>query len=163
MRYLPLTEGDRKAMLAKIGAPSVESLYGDVPAKRCCIAPIADTDSTNSSRTQHFGWRQRSRRRFNPELPQRREAYRHVPAVVDPARRVPHFLHAPTSRKFWTGTLQYLFEFQTQVALLTGMDVANASMYDGATATVRAAMMANRVTRRKKTVLSGGLHPITAR
>ena len=57
------------------------------------------------------------------------------------------------------GTLQYLFEFQTQVALLTGMEVANASMYDGATACAEAVMMANRVTGRKKAVLSGGLHP----
>jgi glycine dehydrogenase subunit 1 len=57
------------------------------------------------------------------------------------------------------GTLQYLFEFQTQVALLTGMEVANASMYDGATACTEAVMMANRLTGRNQTVLSGGLHP----
>jgi glycine dehydrogenase subunit 1 len=57
------------------------------------------------------------------------------------------------------GTLQYLFEFQTQVALLTGMEVANASLYDGATACVEAVMMANRVTGRRRAVLSGGLHP----
>ena len=57
------------------------------------------------------------------------------------------------------GTLQYLFEFQTQVALLTGMEVANASLYDGATACAEAVMMANRLTGRNKAVLSGGLHP----
>jgi len=55
--------------------------------------------------------------------------------------------------------LQYLFEFQTQVALLTGMEVANASMYDGSTACAEAVMMANRVTRRTRAILSGGLHP----
>ena len=52
-----------------------------------------------------------------------------------------------------------LFEFQSQVALLTGMDVANASMYDGSTACGEAVLMAHRITRRKKAVLSGGLHP----
>ncbi len=57
------------------------------------------------------------------------------------------------------GTLQYLFEFQTQVAALTGMEVANASMYDGSTGTAEAVLMAHRVTRRNKAVLSGGLHP----
>ena len=57
------------------------------------------------------------------------------------------------------GTLQYLFEFQTQVALLTGMDVANASMYDGATSAAEAIMMAMRVTRRNRAIVSGGLHP----
>src|SRR5262249_9614060 len=57
------------------------------------------------------------------------------------------------------GTLQYLFEFQTQVALLTGMEVANASLYDGATACAGAVAMAGRITRRDKAILSGGLHP----
>ena len=55
--------------------------------------------------------------------------------------------------------MQYLFEFQTQVALLTGMDVANASLYDGSTATAEAVLMAQRITKRGKAILSGGLHP----
>ena len=67
--------------------------------------------------------------------------------------------YTPYQPEVSQGTLQYLFEFQTQVALLTGMEVANASMYDGATACAEAVMMANRVTGRKKAVLSGGLHP----
>src|SRR5690606_29964753 len=57
------------------------------------------------------------------------------------------------------GTLQYLFEFQTQVALLTGMEVANASMYDGSTGCAEAILMARRITRRKRAIISGGLHP----
>ena len=89
-------------------------------------------------------------------------AYRHhVPAAVDhliQRARVPDPLHALPARDA-QGTLQYLFEFQTQVALLTGMEVANASLYDGSTACAEAVMMANRVTGRKRAVLSGGLHP----
>ena len=67
--------------------------------------------------------------------------------------------YTPYQPEIAQGTLQYLFEFQTQVALLTGMEVANASMYDGSTACAEAVLMANRVTRRDKAVISGGLHP----
>jgi glycine dehydrogenase subunit 1 len=89
-------------------------------------------------------------------------AYRHhVPASVDHLIQRGEFLTAytPYQPEVAQGTLQMLFEFQTQVALITGMEVANASMYDGSTACVEAVQMANRVTRRGKAILSGGLHP----
>ena len=89
-------------------------------------------------------------------------AYRHhVPASVDHLIQRSEFLtsYTPYQPEIAQGTLQYLFEFQTQVAMLTGMDVANASMYDGSTATAEAVLMAHRITRRRKAVLSGGLHP----
>ena len=89
-------------------------------------------------------------------------AYRHhVPATVDHLLQRSEFLTAytPYQPEISQGTLQVLFEFQTQVAMLTGMDVANASMYDGSTATAEAVLMARRVTRRKKAILSGSLHP----
>ena len=85
----------------------------------------------------------------------------HIPAAVDYLIQRGEFLtsYTPYQPEIAQGTLQYLFEFQTQVCLLTGMEVANASMYDGATATAEAVMMANRVTRRAKAVVSGNLHP----
>ena len=85
----------------------------------------------------------------------------HIPAAVDHLIQRGEFLtsYTPYQPEVSQGTLQYLFEFQTQVALLTGMEVANASLYDGATACAEAVMMANRVTGRRKAVLSGGLHP----
>ena len=89
-------------------------------------------------------------------------AYRHhVPAAVDHIIQRSEFLtsYTPYQPEIAQGTLQYLFEFQTQVANLTAMEVANASMYDGSTATGEAVLMAHRVTRRRKAVLSGGLHP----
>src|SRR6201996_8424099 len=89
-------------------------------------------------------------------------AYRHhVPASVDHLIQRGEFLtsYTPYQPELAQGTLQYLFEFQTQVALLTGMEVANASLYDGATAWAEGVAMAGRVTRRSKAVLSGGLHP----
>lgn len=89
-------------------------------------------------------------------------AYKHhVPATVDHIIQRSEFLtsYTPYQPEIAQGTLQVLFEFQTQVAALTGLEVANASMYDGSTACAEAVMMAQRVTRRKKAVLSGGLHP----
>src|SRR5204863_2172202 len=89
-------------------------------------------------------------------------AYRqHVPAAVDHLIQRGEFLtsYTPYQPEVAQGTLQYLFEFQTQVALITGMDVANASMYDGSTACAEAVVMANRVTRRTKALISGSLHP----
>ncbi|MDY0242635.1 MAG: aminomethyl-transferring glycine dehydrogenase subunit GcvPA, partial [Rhodospirillaceae bacterium] len=85
----------------------------------------------------------------------------HVPATVDALIQRGEFLtsYTPYQPEVSQGTLQYLFEFQTQVALITGMDVANASMYDAATAVAEAAAMAARITKRKRVLLSGGLHP----
>src|SRR5207249_4075249 len=89
-------------------------------------------------------------------------AYRHhIPAAVDHLIQRGEFLtsYTPYQPEVAQGTLQYLYEFQTQVALLTAMEVANASLYDGASACAEAVAMAGRVTRRGKAVLSGGLHP----
>jgi glycine dehydrogenase subunit 1 len=89
-------------------------------------------------------------------------AYKHhVPAAVDHLIQRSEFLtsYTPYQPEIAQGTLQYMFEFQTQVALLTGMEVANASLYDGSTATAEAVLMAQRITRRPKAILSGGLHP----
>ena len=89
-------------------------------------------------------------------------AYRHhIPATVDHLIQRGEFLTAytPYQPEIAQGTLQTMFEFQTQVAALTGMEVANASMYDGSTACAEAAVMACRVTKRNTVVMSGGLHP----
>src|SRR6202040_1768833 len=89
-------------------------------------------------------------------------AYRHhVPAAVDYLVQRGEFLtsYTPYQPEIAQGTLQALFEFQTQVAMLTGMEVANASMYDGSTAAAEAVLMAHRITKRRKAVLAGNLHP----
>jgi glycine dehydrogenase subunit 1 len=165
MRYLPLTETDRRAMLAKIGVPSVESLYADVPQKALLTAPIAELPN-------HLGEIEVERTMLGfagqnlgtgacPSFLGAGAYRHHVPATVDYLIQRGEFLtsYTPYQPEVTQGTLQYLFEFQTQVALITGMDVANASMYDGATSCVEAVMMANRLTRRARAVLSGGLHP----
>jgi glycine dehydrogenase subunit 1 len=165
MRYLPHTPADRKAMLAAIGVDSIDELYVDVPAAarrdglieglplaqgelevERALARLAAMNLTAATAPAFLG----------------AGAYRHhVPAAVDHLIQRSEFLtsYTPYQPEVSQGTLQYLFEFQTQVALLTGMDAANASMYDGATACAEAVLMAARITRRRKAIVSGGLHP----
>ena len=164
MRYLPLTPADRAEMLAVIGAKSIDELFADVPA----AARKADLFDL----PLHAGELEVERELSALAAMNRPAgagpffcgagAYKHhVPASVDHIIQRSEFLtsYTPYQPEIAQGTLQVLFEFQTQVAALTGLEVANASMYDGSTACAEAVMMAQRVTRKKKAVLSGGLHP----
>lgn len=165
MRFLPQTDADRKEMLAIIGASSIDALYSDVPSAKLLKEPIAGlSDHMPEMEVERTIGAMAAKNLGTNQAPSflGAGAYRHhIPAAVDHLIQRGEFLtsYTPYQPEVAQGTLQYLFEFQTQVALLTGMDVANASMYDGATATTEAVAMANRVTRRKKAVLSGGLHP----
>ena len=164
MRYLPLTDEDRRSMLARIGVPSVESLYRDVPPDALLKRPVDLPRHAGELEVERSIAAMAAKNLATGSVPSflGAGAYRHhVPASVDHLIQRGEFLtsYTPYQPEVTQGTLQVLFEFQTQVALLTGMDVANASMYDGATATVEAVMMANRVTRRKKALVSGSLHP----
>lgn len=164
MRYLPLTPDDRAAMLAAVGVGSVDDLFRDVPAAARLTAPLDLPDHQSELAVERHMAALAGRNRAAGAGPffVGAGAYRHhVPASVDALIQRGEFLTAytPYQPEIAQGTLQYLFEFQTQVALLTGMDVANASMYDGSTACAEAVMMANRVTRRGRAVLAGGLHP----
>ena len=164
MRYLPLTEADRSAMLQAIGVSSVDALFAEVPpAAR--LDDLLDLPLAQGEIEVERAFGRMAGRNLAAGLAPffvGGGAYRHhVPAAVDHLIQRGEFLtsYTPYQPEISQGTLQYLFEFQTQVALLTGMEAANASMYDGATACAEAVMMANRVTGRKKAVLSGGLHP----
>ncbi len=165
MRYLPLTAADRAEMLSAIGAASVDELFSDVPAEARLSGPVPGLP-------MHAG--EMAVDRHMTALAAKNlsagsapfflgaGAYRHhIPASVDHLIQRGEFLTAytPYQPEIAQGTLQVLFEFQTQVARLLGTDIANASMYDGSTACWEAIAMAGRVTRRKRAVLSGGLHP----
>ena len=164
MRYLPLTDADRRDMLASIGVASIEALFADVPeAARhpgLLDLPRAAGELEVERRLAAMAAKNLSAGAAPCFLGG--GAYRHhVPAAVDHLIQRGEFLtsYTPYQPELAQGTLQYLFEFQTQVALLTGMEVANASLYDGATSCAEAVAMAHRITRRNRTVLSGGLHP----
>jgi glycine dehydrogenase subunit 1 len=165
MRYLPLTADDRTDMLKTIGAKSVDDFYGDVPASARLKGPVAGLPN-------HAGELEVERHMTKLSKKNRAAsdgpffvgcgAYKHhIPASVDHIIQRSEFLttYTPYQPEIAQGTLQTMFEFQTQVAALTGMEVANASMYDGSTACAEAAVMACRVTKRNTVILSGGLHP----
>ncbi|HVJ51625.1 MAG TPA: aminomethyl-transferring glycine dehydrogenase subunit GcvPA [Aliidongia sp.] len=164
MRYLPLTDAERAEMLAVIGVETVDALFEDVPKSAWNDAPFDLPPHQGELSVERALGRLAAQNVPAGSVPSflGAGAYRHhVPASVDALIQRGEFLtsYTPYQPEISQGTLQYLFEFQTQVALITGMDVANASMYDGASATAEAVLMANRVTRRKKAILSGGLHP----
>src|SRR5271163_159593 len=164
MRYLPLTPRDRGEMLARIGIDSIDALFADVPGAARLDRLVDLPRATGEIEVERAIAGMAARNMAAGSVPFfiGGGAYRHhIPAAVDHLIQRGEFLtsYTPYQPEVSQGTLQYLFEFQTQVALLTGMEVANASMYDGATACAEAVMMANRVTGRRKAVLSGGLHP----
>ncbi len=164
MRYLPLTDTDRLDMLARIGVPDIDALFSDVPADRLLKAPLDLPRARGEMEVERIMGAMAGRNVAASSVPffVGAGAYKHhVPATVDHLIQRSEFLtsYTPYQPEIAQGTLQYLFEFQTQVAALTGMDVANASMYDGSTGAGEAVLMAHRVTKRRKAVLSGGLHP----
>lgn len=162
MRYLPLTPDDRQAMLAKIGVRHIDDLFKDVP--NAVLNPEIDLPRHKAElEVERHLSRMAAKNTAAGSVPffVGAGAYKHhVPATVDHLIQRGEFLTAytPYQPEIAQGTLQYIFEFQTQVAQLTGMDVANASMYDGSTACAEAVLMARRVTRRNKAILAGSLH-----
>ena len=165
MRYLPLTPAERSDMLGVIGADTVDDLFIDVPAAARLTAPIAGLPMHASEMAveRHMA-ALAGKNLAASQVPffLGAGAYRHhVPASVDHLIQRGEFLTAytPYQPEIAQGTLQMLFEFQTQVARLLGTDIANASMYDGSTACWEAVAMAGRVTKRSRAVLCSGLHP----
>jgi glycine dehydrogenase subunit 1 len=165
MRYLPLSDADRRDMLAVIGASSIDDLFVDVPeAARLAgaIEGLSDHASELSVERQLGALARENMVAGEVPFFLGCGAYRHhIPASVDHLIQRGEFLtsYTPYQPEIAQGTLQALFEFQTQVARLYGCEVANASMYDGSTACWEAIVMARRITRRGKAILSGGLHP----
>jgi glycine dehydrogenase subunit 1 len=165
MRYLPLTQTDRSAMLSVIGAASIDDLFVDVPIEARLSGPIVDLPFHQSEMAveRHFSAlaRQNMAASHHPFFLGAGAYKHHIPASVDHLIQRGEFLTAytPYQPEIAQGTLQMLFEFQSQVARLFGCDVANASMYDGSTACWEAIGMAGRITKRNKALISAGLHP----
>jgi glycine dehydrogenase subunit 1 len=165
MRYLPLSEADRSEMLRVVGAGSIDELFKDVPAELRLKGPIAGLPMHASEMAVDRHMSALSRLNMVAgDVPffLGCGAYKHhIPASVDHIIQRGEFLtsYTPYQPEIAQGTLQMMFEFQTQVARLYGCEVANASMYDGSTAMWEAILMAHRITRRNKTIVSSGVHP----
>ena len=165
MRYLPLTDTDRSAMLEAVGAHSIDELFLDVPpeARLEGLIPDLPLHASELAVERHMA-RLADRNIAAGSVPffLGAGAYRHhIPASVDHLIQRGEFLtsYTPYQPEIAQGTLQMLFEFQSQVARLFGCEVANASMYDGSTAAWEAVVMARRITKREKAVIASGLHP----
>ena len=150
-------------MLDRIGVAAVNDLFADVPPD--VLDPALDLPAAAGEIAVERTFRElagRNRAAGDGPFFLGGGAYRHyIPASVDALIQRGEFLtsYTPYQPEISQGTLQTLFEFQTQVALLTGCDVANASMYDGSTACAEATLMAARITRRSRIAVAGGLHP----
>lgn len=163
MRYIPNSPEERAEMLHQIGLDSTADLFASVP-EDLRLARELDTPAALSELELLSGFDAMAAR--NPGA--RRAsflgggAYSHyIPTVVDHIISRSEFFTAytPYQPEISQGTLQAIFEFQTLVCQLTGMDVANASMYDGSTALAEAVLMAERVTKRSKVIACGAVHP----
>jgi glycine dehydrogenase subunit 1 len=163
--YIPLTDDDRRAMLATIGAASVDELFAEIPSEHRDPALELPPALSEPELLREIGALAAKNRSTGP-LPSflGAGAYRHfIPSVVDHIIRRGEFLtsYTPYQPEISQGTLQAAFEFQSLVCELTGMDVANAGMYDGASALAEACLMACSVTGRERIVLLDTVHPHT--
>ena len=162
MRYLPKSPADRKAILKAIGSGSVDDLFASIPGEYRLNRDLKIPRQMAESEIVDY-FRQRSRENgegYTSFLGA--GAYSHYrPVIIDSLISRGEFLTAytPYQAEISQGTLQSIFEFQTMISELTGMEVANASMYDGSTAAAEAVMMAVRLTGRRSVIVARSLHP----
>src|SRR5881275_1927529 len=162
MRYLPKSPADREAMLKTLGLRSVDELFAPIPAEYRLNRDLKIPRQMAESEIVDF-FRQRSRENgdgYTSFLGA--GSYSHYrPVIIDSLISRGEFLTAytPYQAEISQGTLQSIFEFQTMICELTGMEVANASMYDGSTAAAEAVMMAVRLTGRRSVAVARSVHP----
>ena len=163
MRYIPNSPEERTEMLEAIGLKSAEQLFDSIPhelrLQRALNTPAALSEIELLDKFDRLGQRNPAAQRISFLGG---GAYSHyIPTIVDHIISRSEFFTAytPYQPEISQGTLQTIFEFQTLVCQLTGMDLANASMYDGSTALAEAVLMAERVTRRSKVISSAAVHP----
>ncbi len=164
MRYIPHTEDEVRDMLSVIGVPELDALFDSIPDplryRGRLDLPAARSEQEVSRHLQGL-----AAQNANPTTHDwflGAGAYAHfIPSAVDAIVSRSEFTTAytPYQAEISQGTLQAIFEWQTMIAALTGLEVANASLYDGASATAEAILMAIRITRRSRVVLCGGVHP----
>ena len=162
MRYIPNSRDERSAMLRQIGCEEIEDLFGQIPEKLRLKEPIGIGHPMSEPELLTYFRELASANAAEYQSFLGGGAYSHfIPVIIDPLISRAEFFTAytPYQPELSQGTLQYIFEFQTMICQLTGMEVANASLYDGSTGAAEAVLMANRVTRRDKFIVADTLHP----
>jgi glycine cleavage system P protein (glycine dehydrogenase) subunit 1 len=167
VRYIPNSAEERESMLREMGRRSIADFFSGIPDRLKLKRPLNLPQALSETDTLDF-FRDLAERNTTRHTGERMisflgaGAYDHfIPTVIDTliSRSEFYTSYTPYQPEISQGTLQAIFEFQTMICELTGMDVSNASLYDGSTATAEAVLMAERVTRRPKVALAGNLHP----
>lgn len=162
MRYLPLTDSDRKEMLSFLGFNSIEELFSDIPSE-AKSPPLTFPSLSELQLDDYFKTLGRKNRHLGEMLSFLGGGIYHhfIPHAVDhlSGRAEFYTAYTPYQAEVSQGTLQAIFEYQTMVCLLTGMDVSNASMYDGASATAEATLMAESISGKRAIAYSSALNP----
>src|ERR1700676_4259741 len=162
MRYLPKSPADREAMLQAIGARSINDLFSPIPAEYRLDRDLkVPRQMAESEIVDWFRERSRENGESNATFLGAGAYYHYRPVIIDSLISRGEFLTAytPYQAEISQGTLQSIFEFQTMIGELTGMEVANASMYDGSTAAAEGVMMAARLTGRHSVAIARSVHP----
>src|SRR6202045_3661247 len=162
MRYLPKSPAERKQMLAEIGAAAIDDLFSVIPAEYRLTRDLDVPRQHAESEIIDYFKAAADKNATGYASFLGAGAYRHYrPVVIDTLVQRGEFLtsYTPYQAEITQGTLQAIFEFQTMICELTGMEIANASMYDGSTGAAEAVMMAVRVTGRSNVVVAKTVHP----
>ncbi len=162
MRYLPKSQAERAAMLQEIGASSIDALFSTIPEQFRLTRDLDVPRQMGESEIIDYFKNAAAHNAVGYTSFLGAGAYRHYrPVLIDSLVQRGEFLtsYTPYQAEITQGTLQAIFEFQTMICELTGMDIANASMYDGSTGAAEAAMMAARVTGRDHVVVARTVHP----
>lgn len=162
MRYIPNSPAERLSMLETIGCERIEDLFSDVPERLRLKEPIGIGAPISEPALLKYFRELGATNRVDYASFLGAGAYsHHIPVIIDSLISRSEFLTAytPYQPEVSQGTLQYIFEFQTMICQLTGMEIANASLYDGSTALAEAVLMADRVTRRNKYIIAESVHP----
>ncbi|HYL98939.1 MAG TPA: glycine dehydrogenase, partial [Blastocatellia bacterium] len=162
MRYIPNSPGERLSMLRDIGCERIEDLFSDIPGALKLNKPIGIGAPLSEPELTEFFRRVAAQNAIGHDTFLGAGAYSHfIPVIIEYLFSRSEFLTAytPYQPELSQGTLQYIFEFQTMICQLTGMEVANASLYDGSTALAEAVLMADRITKRNKYIIAESVHP----
>src|SRR4249920_1521814 len=162
MRYLPSSEADRHGMLKAIGIESAEQLFAGIPENLRLRRPLDIPPGLTEPELIRFFRDAAARNATDYTSFLGAGVYRHhIPVIIDAlvSRSEFYTAYTPYQAEIAQGTLQAIFEFQTYITQLTGMEVANASLYDGSTGLGEAILMAHRITKRNKVLIAKSVHP----